>query len=72
MNTKLTLLNRRLVVEASGTALKTIFRELGLMAEIKWEPWNRQVKVQQVELNCIAEFADRMKNLQPATEGLIP
>lgn len=25
--------------------------------------WNRQVMVQQVELNCIAEFAERMKSL---------
>jgi hypothetical protein len=33
---------------------------------IDWEPWNRQVQIQQVELNCIAEFADRVKNLPPA------
>jgi hypothetical protein len=34
MTAKLTLLNRRLVVEASGTDVKTLFRELGLMTEI--------------------------------------
>jgi hypothetical protein len=30
---------------------------------IDWETWNRQVAVQAVELNCIADFADRIKNL---------
>jgi hypothetical protein len=30
---------------------------------IDWEPWNRQVSVQEVELKCIAEFADTVKNL---------
>ena len=30
---------------------------------IDFDRWNRQVEVQQIELNCIAEFADRMKNL---------
>jgi hypothetical protein len=30
---------------------------------IDWEPWNRQAAVQEVELKCIAEFADRVKNL---------
>ena len=33
---------------------------------IEWDPWNRQLEVQQVEMNCIAEFADRMKNLPQA------
>jgi hypothetical protein len=27
------------------------------------ERWNRQIAVQQIELNCIADFAERMKNL---------
>jgi len=27
------------------------------------ERWDRQIRVQQVELNCIAEFAERMKSL---------
>jgi uncharacterized small protein (DUF1192 family) len=30
---------------------------------IDFEKWNRATKVQEVELNCIAEFANRMKNL---------
>jgi len=34
MIARLTLLNRRLIVEASATDAKTLFRELGLMAEI--------------------------------------
>ena len=34
MTAKLTLLSGRLLVEASGTDVKTLFRELGLMAEI--------------------------------------
>jgi hypothetical protein len=35
---------------------------------INFELWNRQVAVQQVELNCIAEFAERVKNLRPVDE----
>jgi hypothetical protein len=30
---------------------------------IEPEAWNRQLEVQQVEMNCIADFADRMKSL---------
>jgi hypothetical protein len=30
---------------------------------IDWESWDRQIQVQQVELDCIADFADRMKHL---------
>jgi len=30
------------------------------------ERWNRQVAVQQVELNCIADFAERIRNLPQA------
>lgn len=30
---------------------------------IDWDLWNRQVAVQAVELRCIADFADRVKNL---------
>ena len=30
---------------------------------IDFDSWNRQVEIQNVELNCIAEFADRVKNL---------
>jgi hypothetical protein len=30
---------------------------------IDFELWNRQVAVQEVELKCIAEFADTVKNL---------
>jgi len=30
------------------------------------EPWERQVQIEQVELNSIAEMAERMKNLPPA------
>jgi hypothetical protein len=30
---------------------------------IDFESWNRQVAVQKLELKCIAEFADRVKNL---------
>jgi hypothetical protein len=30
---------------------------------IEWEAWERQLQVQQVELDCIADFADRMKRL---------
>jgi hypothetical protein len=30
---------------------------------IDFEPWNRQVAVQEVELKCIADFADKVKNL---------
>jgi hypothetical protein len=30
---------------------------------IDFEPWNRQVAVQEVELKCIADFADTVKNL---------
>ena len=33
---------------------------------IEWDAWDRQVQVQQVEMNCIAEFADRVKNLPQA------
>jgi hypothetical protein len=33
---------------------------------IEWNSWNRQVEIQQVEMNCIADFADRMKNLPQA------
>jgi len=31
--------------------------------------WERQVAVQQVELNCIAEFAERMKALPQLIPG---
>jgi hypothetical protein len=34
------------------------------------ELWNRQIEVQQVELNCISEFAERMKNLPQIGGGL--
>ena len=30
---------------------------------VDFDRWNRQVEVQRVELNCIAKFAERMKNL---------
>jgi hypothetical protein len=30
---------------------------------IDYDLWNRQLTVQQLELNCIAEFAERMKSL---------
>jgi hypothetical protein len=30
---------------------------------IVWEPWNRQIAVQEVELRCIADFANRVKSL---------
>lgn len=32
--------------------------------------WNRQVAVQQLELKCIAEFAERIRNLPQITAGL--
>jgi hypothetical protein len=35
----------------------------GIDALIDSELWNRQVAVQRVELRCIAEFVDRVKNL---------
>jgi hypothetical protein len=34
-----------------------------ITALIEPEAWNRQIKVQEVEANCIRDFADRMKNL---------
>ena len=34
MTAKLSLLNRRLVIEATAADAKTLFREIGLMAEI--------------------------------------
>jgi hypothetical protein len=37
-------------------------------ALIHWDLWKRQVEAQEVELNSIAEFADRMKNL-PQAQG---
>jgi hypothetical protein len=30
---------------------------------IDFDAWNRQVAVQEVEVNCIAEFAERVKSL---------
>ena len=36
---------------------------------IEWDSWNRQLEVQELELNCIADFADRMKNLPQLSEG---
>jgi len=35
---------------------------------VAWELWQHQVEVQQVELKCIADFADRIKNLPPVQE----
>jgi hypothetical protein len=35
---------------------------------IEWESWKRQVVVEEAELDCIAEFADTVKNL-PQAEG---
>jgi hypothetical protein len=36
---------------------------------IDHELWNRQVAVQEVEMRCIADFADRVKNLPQAEVG---
>jgi hypothetical protein len=33
---------------------------------IDWEPWDRQVSVEQIELKCIADFADTVKTLPQA------
>lgn len=37
-----------------------------VQSSIDRERWNRQVAVQQVELNCIADFAERIRNLPQA------
>jgi hypothetical protein len=42
--------------------------ELAVMGLIDWELWQHQVEVQQVELTCIADFADRIKNLPRVQE----
>ena len=33
---------------------------------IDWEPWNRQAAIQEVELKCIADFADAVESLPQA------
>jgi hypothetical protein len=38
-----------------------------IRAKIDWEIWNRQVQVEEVELKCIADFADTVKNLPQAS-----
>jgi hypothetical protein len=42
--------------------LRTRVRE-AIEGLIDFAPWNRQVEVEAVELKCIADFADRVKNL---------
>lgn len=37
--------------------------EQAVVKLIDRELWNRQVAVQKVELDCIAEFAERIQNL---------
>jgi len=37
--------------------------ETAVSGLIEFEPWNRQVRIQQIELQCIRDFADRVKNL---------
>jgi hypothetical protein len=39
--------------------------ESSIKGLIDFDDWDRQVKVQQEELKCIVEFADKMKNLPP-------
>ena len=36
---------------------------------IDWDSWDRQVDVEKVELACIVDFAERIKNLPPAGIG---
>jgi hypothetical protein len=42
--------------------------EHAVMGLVDWELWQHQVEVQQVELKCIADFADRIKNLPRVQE----
>jgi hypothetical protein len=55
-------------VELDALPVEELRRRVGTAIEvlIDFELWNRQVAVQQVEMNCIAEFADRVKNLPQA------
>jgi hypothetical protein len=42
--------------------------EGAIRSKIDWDLWNRQVDIQEVELACIRDFADRIKNLPQAPE----
>jgi len=42
--------------------------ENAIEEKIDWELWERQVLVEEAELKCIAEFADRVKNLPQAPQ----
>jgi hypothetical protein len=42
--------------------------ENAIKEEIDWELWDRQVIVEEAELKCIAEFADRVRNLPQAPQ----
>src|SRR5262249_21429451 len=41
--------------------------EAAVLELIDKETWNRQVNVQEIEMECIRDFADRVKNLSQVT-----
>jgi hypothetical protein len=40
----------------------------GIEGLIEWDSWNRQTQVQEVELKCIADLADTVKNLPQVSQ----
>jgi hypothetical protein len=57
--------NKAATVELDALPVEELPRHVreGIERLIDFELWNRQTAVQEVELKCIVEFADTVKNL---------